>query len=205
MDRHEHWEQVYRTKQPDTVSWYQREARLSRESIERIAPDRAARIVDIGAGASVLVDALLEAGYTAITVNDIASAALELSRARLGDRAAAVHWLAGDVLSLELEAGTYDVWHDRAVFHFLVDAHDRARYVAQLLHAVSPGGHVVIATFAEDGPTRCSGLDVCRYDAESLYREFGDSFSLQEARREVHSTPSGASQAFTWIVMRRSG
>lgn len=197
-----HWEHVYRTKGPDQVSWFQAEARLSRELIERHAPARESRIIDIGAGASTLVDGLLAAGYRELTVLDLSSAALDIARRRIGDAANAVQWLAADVLTVELPAQQFDVWHDRAVFHFLTSATDRARYVAQVRHAVRPGGLVIVATFAEDGPTRCSGLDVARYSAGALHAEFGSGFTLLHSEREVHTTPSGAVQAFTYCLCR---
>jgi 2-polyprenyl-3-methyl-5-hydroxy-6-metoxy-1,4-benzoquinol methylase len=202
MDRHEHWETVYRTKGPDQVSWFQAEARLSRELITRAAPDRAAAIIDIGAGASTLVDGLLGAGYHHLTVVDISAAALELAKTRLGAAAAPVTWQAADVLAAEFPAQRFDVWHDRAVFHFLTDPADRARYVAQVRHAVRPGGIVLVATFAEDGPLKCSGLEVARYAPDALHAEFGEGFALIESHRELHTTPSGATQAFTYCVCR---
>ena len=202
MDRNAHWEQVYRTKGPDQVSWFQAEARLSRVLIERAAPDRAARIIDIGAGASTLVDGLLASGYRHITVVDWSSTALTVARQRLGSAATAVTWRAADVLTAAFPAAAFDVWHDRAVFHFLTDAADRARYVAQVRRAVRPGGHVIAATFAEDGPSRCSGLDVARYTADALHAEFGAGFVVLESHRELHTTPSGAEQAFTYCVCR---
>ena len=202
MDRNAHWEQVYRTKGPDQVSWFQAEARLSRVLIERAAPDRAARIIDIGAGASTLVDGLLASGYRHITVVDLSATALFLAQQRLGGAAASVIWRAADVLTAAFPAAAFDVWHDRAVFHFLTDAADRMRYVAQVRAAVRPGGHVIVATFAEDGPTRCSGLDVARYSADALHAEFGAGFVVLESQRELHTTPSGSEQAFTYCVCR---
>jgi 2-polyprenyl-3-methyl-5-hydroxy-6-metoxy-1,4-benzoquinol methylase len=202
MDRHEHWETVYRTKGPDQVSWFQAEARLSRELITRASPDRDAAIIDIGAGASTLVDGLLGAGYRQLTVVDISAAALELAKARIGSAAASVTWRAADVLTAEFPAQGFDVWHDRAVFHFLTDPADRARYVAQVRHAVRPGGIVLVATFAEDGPLKCSGLEVARYAPDALHAEFGEAFTMLENHRELHTTPSGATQAFTYCVCR---
>lgn len=201
--RAEHWEHVYRTKGPDQVSWYQAEARLSRQLIERLSPARSSAIIDIGAGASTLVDGLVDAGYSSLTVLDLSPAALQLARARLGDRGAGVTWQAGDVLDAALPEQAFDVWHDRAVFHFLTDADDRRRYVDQVRRAVRPGGLVIVATFAEDGPTRCSGLDVARYSPTQLHAEFGVPFALVESHRELHTTPGGATQAFTYCVCRR--
>lgn len=202
MDRFEHWEHIYRTKGPDQLSWFQAEARLSRLLIETVAPDRTARIVDIGAGASTLVAGLLDAGYRDITALDLSPTALALAQARVGAAATAVTWQPADVLQVEFPRHAFDVWHDRAVFHFLTEAADRTRYVQQVRHAVRPGGIVIVATFAEDGPTRCSGLDVARYAPDALHAEFGAGFALVEHRRELHTTPSGATQAFTYCVCR---
>lgn len=204
MDRKAHWEQVYRTKPPTSVSWYQPEAALSAQLIEQIAPDRTTAIIDVGAGASVLVDHLLDAGYLDLTVADIAGAALELSRDRLGPRAAAVQWLEGDIVHATLRPARFQLWHDRAVFHFLTEAADRAAYLAQVTRALAPGGHLLLATFAEDGPTRCSGLDVVRYSPEALLAELGDGFEAIEAQREEHHTPAGSVQYFTYLVCQRT-
>lgn len=202
MSRAAHWENVYLTKQPDQVSWFLAEARLSRELIESLSPDRSSAIIDIGAGASRLVDGLLDAGYSRITVLDLSPSALELSKERLGSGASHVQWQAADVLDTELPEAAFDVWHDRAVFHFLTERADRERYVAQVRRAVRPGGLVIVATFAEDGPLRCSGLDVARYSPGQLHAELGAHFSLVESRRELHTTPGGATQAFTYGAFR---
>lgn len=202
MDRSAHWEQVYRTKGPDQVSWFQAEAQLSRRLIQRVEPDRTARIIDIGAGASTLVDGLLAAGYESLTVLDLSATALTLARQRVGSAATAVRWQAADVLAATFAEGSYDVWHDRAVFHFLTDDADRARYVAQVRRAVRPRGYVIVATFAEDGPSRCSGLEVARYSPTSLHEEFGAPFDLVESHRELHTTPTGVQQAFTYCICR---
>lgn len=202
MNPHDHWEQIYRTKREDQVSWFQAEAHLSRRLIEGVAPDRSARIIDIGAGASTLVDGLVGAGYHALTVLDLSPTALAIAQERLGPTGATVAWLTADVLTATLAPGSFDVWHDRAVFHFLTDAADRQRYIAQVRSAVRPGGYVLVATFAEDGPSRCSGLDVARYSPASLHHEFGEAFALVDSQRELHTTPSGAQQAFTYCVCR---
>lgn len=204
MDRREHWEQVYRTKRPQHVSWFQAEARLSRRLIEAVAPDRDAAIIDVGAGASTLIDGLLASGYRNLTVLDLSTAALDQARQRLGESAAAVGWQVGDILDLPLERAAFDLWHDRAVFHFLSDPAERARYVGQVRHAVRPGGHVLVATFAEDGPLRCSGLDVVRYSPPALHAEFGDGFQFVEGHRELHTTPAGVGQAFSYCLCRRA-
>ncbi|HEX4931605.1 MAG TPA: class I SAM-dependent methyltransferase [Gemmatimonadaceae bacterium] len=202
MDRRAHWEHVYHTKAPDSVSWFQAEARLSRALIARLAPPRDAHIIDVGGGASVLVDELLALGYRNLSVLDVSAAALGHVRRRLGGAASGVTWIEGDALTTTLPAGHYDVWHDRAVFHFLTSPEDRARYVEQVRHAVRPGGIVLVATFAEDGPTRCSGLEVARYSPEALHGEFGADFELIERERELHATPTGAQQAFTYCACR---
>lgn len=202
MDTRTHWEQVYREKGPEQCSWFQQEARLSLELITRVASSPDAAILDVGAGASTLVDGLLAAEYRRVAVLDLSGAALEQARRRVGPAAARVTWMEADVLSVPLAPASIDVWHDRAVFHFLTDEPSRARYVAQVRHAVRTGGHVLVATFAEDGPTRCSGLDVARYSAAALRGEFGDGFRIVESRREEHRTPSGAVQAFTYCLCR---
>lgn len=202
MDRREHWQGIYRTKAPTEVSWYQPEARLSVELIRRVAPDLGAPIIDVGGGASTLVDGLLDEGYRAVTVLDLAPAALERARSRLAGRAALARWVAADVLDAPLPAEHYAVWHDRAVFHFLTDASDRARYVAQVRRAVRKGGHVIVASFGPDGPERCSGLDVVRYTPDAMHAEFGAEFRLLDSAREEHRTPWGATQAFVYCLCR---
>ena len=196
MKTDQHWEQVYRSRSTTEVSWYRAHLERSLESIRRIAPNPNAAILDVGAGASTLVDDLLSAGYTRLTVLDIAASALESTRSRLGRRAAAVNWLVGNVLDIELPAHHFDVWHDRAVFHFLTSASDRQAYVAQMTAALRPGGHVLIATFGPEGPLRCSGLEVVRYDAQSLSKELGKAFRLIDWTLEHHETPAGATQQF---------
>jgi len=201
-DQKAHWEHVYRTKRPTEVSWYQREPLLSLELIRRAVPARPARIIDVGGGASTLADGLLHAGYSNITVLDLSATALAESRGRLGDSAARVQWLEDDVLNATLPEAAYDLWHDRAVFHFLTNAADRAAYVAQVRRAVRPGGHVLVATFAEDGPLKCSGLPVARYSPETLHHEFDGGFELVESVREHHVTPGGSTQSFLYCLCR---
>lgn len=203
MDRKAHWEQVYRTKAPTSVSWFQPEAALSAQLIQQVAPDRTTPIIDVGAGASVLVDHLLDAGFLDLTVTDIAGAALDLSRERLGRRAAGVQWLEGDILQVPFAPARFNVWHDRAVFHFLTDPSDRATYRSQVERALAPGGYLLLATFADDGPQRCSGLDVVRYSPELLLAEFGEEFRAVEAHREEHHTPAGSVQHFTYLLCQR--
>lgn len=203
MDLKTHWETLYRTTDVHDVSWFQSEARRSLELISQVAPAGPAPIIDVGAGASVLVDNLLAAGYEDLTVLDLAEAALDVSRRRLGNVADRVHWLAADILRVPLDRGAYAVWHDRAVFHFLTTAEDRKVYVEQVRRSVRSGGHVLVATFAEDGPTRCSGLPVVRYSADSLHSEFGPDFRIVTSEHEEHRTPAGSGQSFLYCLCRR--
>ena len=200
-----HWEHIYRTKDPTQVSWYQPEPRLSLDLIRRVAPDLEAPIIDVGGGASALVDGLLDAGYSNVTVLDLAPSALAIARQRLGSRAHRVVWIAGSVLDVQLRASAYAVWHDRAVFHFLTDRADRARYVDQTRRAARSNGHVIVASFGPDGPTRCSGLDVVRYSPEAMHGEFGAGFRMLDSVREDHPTPLGVSQAFVYCLCRVEG
>ena len=200
MDVKNHWESIYSAKDASEVSWYQREATVSIELIRQVAPTRTAAILDVGGGASTLVDSLVSLGYSDVTVLDIAASALATARARLDAKAQRVRWIAGDVLALQLPDHSVDVWHDRAVFHFLLLPEDRRRYVEQVRRVLRPNGHVIIATFAEDGPTKCSGLPVARYDAAQLHDEFGDDFQLLSTIREEHVTPSGGHQRFRYCL-----
>jgi SAM-dependent methyltransferase len=202
MNREQHWNSIYRSKEPTEVSWYQPEARLSLQLIRRVAPDFNTPVVDVGGGASTLVDGLVEAGYRDVTVLDLAPAALVRAQERLGGRAAKVRWIAGDVLDVPLASGSAAVWHDRAVFHFLTDPRDRAHYVAHTQRVVRPGGHVIVASFGLEGPSHCSGLEVVRYSAESLHAEFGPMFELLDSIREEHWTPSGSLQPFVYCLCR---
>jgi ubiquinone/menaquinone biosynthesis C-methylase UbiE len=200
MNVREHWESMYETKGATEVSWYQREATISLQLIAQVAPNHGAAVMDVGGGASTLVDSLVSLGYADITVVDIAANALDAARERLGSTSSRVRWIAGDALSLDLPDRSIDVWHDRAVFHFLLSPADRQRYVAQVRRVLRPDGHVIIATFAEDGPTRCSGLPVARYNAEQLHGEFGNEFRLLTTLREEHTTPSGSRQTFRYCL-----
>lgn len=205
MQSKEHWEQVYTTKSTTGVSWYQEHAEQSRHLIEQTGVPRTGSIIDVGGGASTLVDDLLVQGYRAITVLDLSAAALHAAQARLGERADSVRWLEGDITKIRLPEHAYDIWHDRAVFHFLTDEADRRAYVAQVLRSVKPGGHVIVATFAEDGPTQCSGLPVMRYSPAELHGQFGASFSLLKQEREAHQTPMGTTQKFIYCYCRVAG
>lgn len=202
VDHRQHWETVYRDRAADQVGWFQPHAASSLRLIENCAPPDA-DVIDVGGGASVLVDDLLDAGYRNLTVLDLAESALAVSRARLGRRAASVRWIVGDVTRADLPVAQYDVWHDRAVFHFLTDPADRARYVAQVLKSVRPGGHVIVAAFGPGGPLQCSGLDVVRYGPGALHAEFGAHFRLLGHETEMHRTPSGGEQEFVYCYCAR--
>src|SRR5215469_9589484 len=168
MDEQNHWEKIYAEKAPTAVSWYRQHLETSLELIERVAADRSSSIIDVGGGESTLVDDLLARGYEDITVLDISRTAIDANRKRLGEFSERVHWLVADITQSELPPSRYDVWHDRAVFHFLTAPPDRVAYVRQVAHAIKHKGHVIVSTFGPEGPTKCSGLEVVRYDAESL-------------------------------------
>ena len=198
MDTQEHWERVYGAKSPTEVSWFSPHLETSLALIERVAPRRSASIIDVGGGASTLVDDLIARGYRNITVLDIAHTAIEHTKKRLGSAADWVTWLVADITQAALPAGSYDVWHDRAVFHFLAEPAQRRAYVHQVASAVKRGGHVIIGAFGPEGPNQCSGLEVMRYDAESLHREFGPRFRLKDSSTELHQTPFGSTQQFVY-------
>ncbi len=202
-DARTHWDNVYATKDSTQVSWYQPHSTRSFDLIERFVPDRDAAILDVGGGASMLADDLLSAGYTALTVLDVSTRALETAQHRLGAAAGRVTWQVADITRVELPPGSLGLWHDRAVFHFLTDPAQRQGYVAALLNALKPGGFVIIATFAPDGPTHCSGLEVARYSAAEIQAVLGDSFTLVESVNEIHRTPGGADQRFVYACCLR--
>lgn len=204
MQSREHWERVYSTKATTAVSWFQEHAESSLRLIQATGVARDAPIIDVGGGASTLVDDLLASGYTNLSVLDLSAAALQAAQARLGARASQVTWIQADVASADLPEHGFEVWHDRAVFHFLTEPQERQAYVANVLRSVKPGGHVIVATFAEDGPTQCSGLPVMRYSADELHAEFGQPFLLQQHTKESHHTPFGSVQQFTYCYCRRA-
>ena len=203
MDAKTHWDRIYSSKDVQELSWFQPQARRSLELITRFVPDRSASIIDVGGGASVLVDDLLAAGYTDLTVLDLSEAALRTAQQRLGNNAGRVSWLEANILSPSLDKAAYDVWHDRAVFHFLTSADDRKAYVDQVRRSVRKGGYVLVATFAENAPTKCSGLPVLRYSADTLHSEFGREFSMLANEHEEHQTPRGSTQSFLYCLCRR--
>lgn len=200
MDPKAHWEGVYRRKAATEVSWYQPHAERSLALIRRITGGRPFRLIDVGGGASTLVDDLLDLPGSDLTVLDLSEAALDVARGRLGARAGRVRWIAGDVTAVPLPANAYDVWHDRAVLHFLTEPAQRAAYVAQVRHAVRPGGHVIVAAFGPEGPLQCSGLPVVRYAPGELHAQFGDAFELVEHETELHHTPADAVQPFVYCL-----
>ena len=202
MNLERHWEKIYREKAPDAVSWYRAHLEASLGLIEKAAPQRDASIIDVGGGESTLVDDLLAHAYSNITVLDVSQTAIDVTKRRLGRTAERVQWIAGDVTKADLAPAAYDVWHDRAVFHFLTAIEQRIAYVRQVLRAVRPDGYVLVSTFGLEGPTKCSGLEIVRYDAESLHAEFGVHFRLLESVKELHKTPFGTTQQFLYCLCR---
>jgi ubiquinone/menaquinone biosynthesis C-methylase UbiE len=203
MQAKEHWQKVYTSKAPTEVSWFQEHAALSMKFIREAGVPAGAPIIDVGGGASRLAEDLLTDGYGNVTVLDISGAALAAARMRLGPRAADVRWIEADVLAAPLAEHGYDLWHDRAVFHFLTTPDQRRSYVRQALRAVKPGGYLIMATFAEDGPVKCSGLDTMRYAADELHAELGEGFTLLAHEKESHTTPSGSVQHFSYCLFTR--
>jgi SAM-dependent methyltransferase len=202
MNVRTHWDKIYAEKSQGTVSWYRPHLETSLKLIERAAPARPAPIIDVGGGESTLVDDLLARGFQNVSVLDVSQTAVDVTKRRLGAASESVHWLVGDITTIKLEPCTYDVWHDRAVFHFLTSSDERIAYVGQVARAVKTGGHVIISTFGPEGPTKCSGLEVIRYDAESLHKEFGARFHLLEKSKELHQTPFGTVQQFLYCFCR---
>src|SRR6266700_7877551 len=202
MDAQRHWENIYGKKAADAVSWYRPHLETSLELIDRAAPESSSSIIDIGGGESTLVDDLLARGYKNISVLDISQTAVDANKKRLGPVSKHIHWLVADITKATLESCSYDVWHDRAVFHFLTSSEDRVAYVRQVANAVKPGGHVIVSTFGPEGPTKCSGLDVVRYDADRLHGEFCVHFRLLDSSTELHRTPFGTVQQFLYCLCR---
>jgi SAM-dependent methyltransferase len=198
MNARTHWDEIYGENAPNAVSWYLPHLEKSLDLIRKAAPERSASIIDVGGGESTLVDDLLAGGYENITVLDISQTAVDANRKRLGPAAERVSWLVADITKVELDAAAYDVWHDRAVFHFLTAPADRVAYVRQAARAVCHGGHLIVSTFGPEGPQKCSGLDVLRYDAQALHSEFGGHFRMVESSKELHQTPFGTVQQFLY-------
>lgn len=202
MTERDHWEGIYTTRLPEDVGWYEPDPVTSRRLIAEAVARGARSVIDIGGGASYLVDHLLDLGIDRIGVLDISAAGLAVARTRLGDRATQVDWIVGDVTGLD-DIGYFDIWHDRAVFHFLLEEEQRRRYARLAARTITPGGTAIVATFAPEGPERCSGLPVRRYDAEQLARECGPLFRLDSSQRHLHTTPRGVPQQFMYATFSR--
>jgi 2-polyprenyl-3-methyl-5-hydroxy-6-metoxy-1,4-benzoquinol methylase len=202
MNSRSHWETVYNNKKPTEVSWYQNDPVASLELIASTNISFDQKIIDVGGGASILVDTLLKKGFKDVTVLDISLKAIQYAQERLNQSAQSIKWIEADITEFE-PPERYDLWHDRAVFHFLTDLQDRKKYVCIMEKAVKPGGHVIIATFSLDGPLKCSGLDVERYDIQKMKKELGDSFELWKSVGKVHMTPWNKEQKFFYCYFRR--
>ena len=203
MDKKQHWENVYQTKNGDEVSWYREHLDTSIKMILSTGVGKEAAIVDIGGGNSTLVDDLLDHGFVDVSVLDISGKAIRDSIKRLGSSSTRVNWIEADITKVDLPESHFDVWHDRAVFHFLTDAEDRRRYVDRVMRSVKPGGHIVVASFGLEGPEKCSGLNVVRYSPDTMHDEFGDSFDLVNSVEETHNTPFGTTQEFVYCYCRK--
>jgi 2-polyprenyl-3-methyl-5-hydroxy-6-metoxy-1,4-benzoquinol methylase len=201
-DAKAHWERVYTTRAPDQVSWYRPHLEASLALVEQAAGGVSARIIDVGGGESTLVDDLLARGYLNVAVLDISQTAIEVTKKRLKQFADRVHWITADITAVELAPSAYDVWHDRAVFHFLNTTEKRVAYVNNVARSVKKGGHIIVSTFGPEGPAKCSGLEVMRYDAESLHGQFGTRFRLVESFKQLHQTPLGTTQQFLYCYCR---
>lgn len=202
MDKKGHWEQVYSAKAPDAVSWYIPHLETSLSLIRQAVSNQNATIIDVGGGEATLVDDLIAEGYEDISVLDISQKAIDVAKERLGKLAGKAHWYCADITQASLPKNYFDVWHDRAVFHFLTQEDDRQAYVEQVMRSVKHGGYVIMSTFGPEGPEKCSGLDVVRYDAETLYHQFGRSFKMMNTFTEIHKTPMGAPQQFLYCCCR---
>lgn len=198
-----HWEKVYSTQASDACSWYQARADQSLRLIHETSLPSSASIIDVGGGTSSLVDNLLDESYSSLAVVDLSATALSAAQSRLGERAKSVTWIEANITEAVLPLQTYDLWHDRAVFHFLTTPQERQHYLSLLQRSITLHGHVIIATFADDGPLKCSGLPVMRYAPEELAAEFGSAFTLIKHEREEHQTPSGAIQKFIYCHFQR--
>ena len=198
MEKKTHWENIYHTKDFAQVSWFKPHLTASLEIILGLAIQKGDPVIDVGGGASTLVDDLLEAGFQDITILDISKKALEVSQKRLGQQSKKIKWIEGDVTQTELPEQHYEIWHDRAVFHFLTNSEDRRRYIDALEYSLKAGGHVIVATFSLKGPERCSGLEIVRYSPESLQLELGKRFKLIKSFAESHKTPFGTTQEFMY-------
>lgn len=201
MDRESHWNTIYSVKSPEETSWHEINPEVSFDLIRQVMP-ASGRVIDVGGGRSLLAEKLLDAGIGRLTILDISAVALEQTRKRLGERAAEVDWIAGDITAID-SLGAFDVWHDRAVFHFLTEAGDRQHYAKLAAATLPPGAHLIIGAFARDGPAKCSGIEVCRYDSERLAGEIGPAFRLIGEQTHSHLTPAGKTQQFLFCTFQR--
>ena len=202
MDNKEYWEKVYDTKAPDAVSWYAPHLETSLNLVHQATSNKDSAIIDIGGGEATLVDDLIARGYRDISVLDISQKAIDVARSRIGKPADKVRWYCTDITKATLPQNYFDVWHDRAVFHFLTQEYDRKKYVDQVMRTVKHGGYVIMSTFGPEGPEKCSGLDVVRYDPEHLHGQFGKSFKMINSSTEIHKTPMGTTQQFLYCFCR---
>ena len=205
MSQKDHWEKVYSSKASQELGWYAPRLQTSLAWITDLGLSPDAQIIDAGGGASTLVDDLLEAGYRMITVVDISEQSLSSAKARLGSKAEHVKWLIGDITSVDLPGHQYDLWHDRASFHFLTELHQQRKYRDEILQALKPGGHLIIGTFAPEAPPKCSGLPVQRYTQDQLGNTLGEEFELLRHKNELHITPGGIEQMYLYCHFQRSG
>jgi SAM-dependent methyltransferase len=204
MQRKDHWERVYSTRIAEKLGWYKPQLDTSLAWLEALGLDKGARIIDVGGGASTLVDDLIDAGYESLTVLDIADSALAATKKRLGRQSELVMWLSGDITEYRLPAGHFDLWHDRALLHFLTEAREQRAYRDNLVASLRPGGHVIMGVFAPEAPPRCSGLPVVRYSHEELAERLGPGFELERHRKELHLTPGGVEQMYLYCQFKRS-
>ena len=204
MDRKAHWENIYSTKRETEVSWFLEHLENSLRMILQTGVEKDAAIIDVGGGSSTLVDDLLENGFADVSVLDISAKAIEKSKERLGENARKVAWIEADITDVSLPENYYDVWHDRAVFHFLTSAEERRKYVELVMRSLKIGGHIIVASFGLEGPEKCSGLDVVRYSPDTMHDEFGSEFKLVKSLSETHQTPFGSTQKFIYCYCRKT-
>ncbi len=202
MNTKAHWDKVYSTKLADAVSWFAPHLETSLKLIHTASTNKEAAIIDIGGGESTLVDDLFSEGYRNLSVLDISQKAIDVAKDRMGQNADSIQWYCADITQASLPEAYFDIWHDRAVFHFLTKQSDRARYIEQVKRSVKHGGYLIMATFGPEGPTKCSDLDIVRYDSKSLHNQFGESFQLLESSTEIHQTPMGTTQQFLYCFCK---
>jgi len=203
MGGKEHWENIYAVKKPTEVSWYREHLDNSLRMILQTKTEKSVAVIDVGGGSSTLVDDLLDKGFSNLTVLDISGNAIETSKERLGNKSSKVKWIEADVTEVSLPENYFDVWHDRAVFHFLTKREDRKKYVELVMRSLKVGGHIIIASFGFNGPAKCSGLDVVKYSPETMREEFGKSFNLVKSLNETHHTPFETTQEFIYCYCRK--